>query len=319
MIGLEIGDKFAILAVDRCSRSLTAELRLSDGTDALTTVPTELTETWRRWLGEARMKSLTSSNLVLVRKKSNSQPGNLDEEHEQLKREIFDTFCLLQLSGPLQYQDASILLGRADTSGVITSQVIQLQRFRPTSGTNPFPVTPQRLEEAVAARRVRERLRASGDYVRFKRGIRILVQAISEFHGSERLHQFVRALEALMIPAISKTRKQFVRRCKMFTEAQPGTGFVIGQIYDMRSDVEHVHELSRSIRYFPEGERERVALLRARQIETLACSAYRLLHSDDTLLRHFETDESIQLFWTQDEPVIRQKLAGRTVDLLGVS
>jgi hypothetical protein len=314
---LNVADKFAILAVDRCQGAPTVDIALPDGTVSLARFPAELTETWQRWIGESRTNALLASNLTLFRKLPNSHAGNLDEEHEVLKQHVYDIFCLLQLSGSLHYQGASLLLGRSEPYGVVISQVIQLQDFHATKGETAAATTQQRLDEAVEARQVRQTILALPTYGRFKRGARIITEGLAEWSGSERLHQFVRALEALMIPAINKTRRQFVRRAKMFTSGQTGTGYILGQIYDMRSDVEHIHELSRTIRFLSAAEQETVALLRTRQIQALTCSAYRRIYASNPLLQHFETDEKIQQFWVQNEVTIRQDL-GNPLDLLAI-
>ena len=318
IVQLQTDDKFAILTIDRCVGAPGVDFQLSDGTEVLSSFPAGLTQRWQAWLGEGRTGALARSNIAIFRKISHSLPGNLDDEHTELKQYVWDIFCLLQLSGPLHYQGASILLGRRETQGDFISQITDLQDFHPTKGDAATAVTLDRFEEAVAARGVRHRLSASPEYARFTRGARIVVEAIAEWHGAERLHQFVRALEALTFPEIQKTRRQFVNRCKALTSGATGSGYVLGQIYDMRSDVEHVHELSRSIQFIPATSREDVALRRTRQAQQLACSAYRRLYANGALLLEFETDDKIRAFWKQDEPTLRQAF-GVPLNLLTVT
>src|SRR5260370_21353274 len=118
-VTLEVGDNFVILALDRCPRPPANDIQRSDGTHALQHFPAELTDTWQRWIGENRTNALLGSNFTLFRKIPNSQPGNLDEEHQQLKQHVIDVFALLQLSGPVVSQSASLLLGRAEPDDVV--------------------------------------------------------------------------------------------------------------------------------------------------------------------------------------------------------
>ena len=155
------------------------------------------------------------------------------------------------------------------------------------------------------------------EFARFKRGVRILTEGLGEYFGSDRLHQFLRSLEALILPETGKTRRQLVSRAKLLTTASVGTGFVLGQLFDMRSDVEHVHELSRTIHYLPAADRETVALRRTRQAEALACFAYRRIFADPSLRTHFESDQAIQPFWAQGQTAIRNAW-GQSLDLLAV-
>jgi hypothetical protein len=317
-VTLEIGDKFVILALDRCPRPPAADIQLSDGTHSLRNFPAELTNTWQRWIGENRTNALLQANFTLFRKLPNSQPGNLDEEHQQLKQHVVDIFALLQLSGSVVCQSAFLLLGCVEPYGVVISQLGPVTNFYLTGGGAPVPVTQERLEEAVAGRRVREAMPPEPLFGRFKRGSRILVEGLAERNGAERLHQFVRALEALMIPPIYKTRRLFVRRAKMFTAAQLGTGYLLGQAYDMRSDVEHVHEVTRSLQFVPPAHREAFALSRTRQLQALACFAYRLIYAEPTLCKHFESDDSIRAFWDQEEAAIRRSF-GRSLNVFKVA
>lgn len=47
----------------------------------------------------------------------------------------------------------------------------------------------------------------------------LLMPLYGEKTGQDRLHQVVRSLEALLLPDIGKTRKQFVQRCHTFARA----------------------------------------------------------------------------------------------------
>lgn len=314
---LDSGDKFCLLSVEGCVSAPQTDVQLSDGTWALTKLPVELSPTWQKSIGELRTNALQRANFLLLRTLPNGSPGNLDDEHEQLKREVTDTFWLLQLSGPLRYQTATAMLGRADSQGDIISQVIQLKHFYETRGT-PLPaVTEQRLEEAVASRQVRAQMRGKPEFARFGRGISILTEGLAEYAGSERLHQFLRSLEALILPETGKTRKQLISRAKLLTTASVGTGLVLGQLFDMRSDIEHVHDLSRTIQYLPATDREAVALRRTRQAEALACFAYRRVFADAALRVNFESDHTIHDFWVQDQLAVR-KVWSQSLDLLAV-
>ena len=58
--------------------------------------------------------------------------------------------------------------------------------------------------------------------VRIFRGWWALTSALQQFYASDRIHGFVRALEAVIYPEIGKTEKQFIHRCSLF--AAPSTG-----------------------------------------------------------------------------------------------
>jgi hypothetical protein len=101
--------------------------------------------------------------------------------------------------------------------------------------------------------------------------------ALQQYYASDRIHGFVRALEAVIYPEISRTAAQFVHRCSLF--AAPNTQKsaarkVLEEAYQMRCDVEHVHDWDRSLGAYDIDDRENVAYWRTRQMETLACATY---------------------------------------------
>ena len=76
------------------------------------------------------------------------------------------------------------------------------------------------------------------DYARFKRGLSVLLDGLRQEFGQERLHQYVRALEALTLPHRSQ---QFVRRCKTFSADGEAAEKLLAEVYRMRNAVEHMH------------------------------------------------------------------------------
>jgi hypothetical protein len=83
----------------------------------------------------------------------------------------------------------------------------------------------------------------------------------------------------------------------------------------MRSDVEHLHEWDKSLSSSYAGvERQDIALLRTRQMEMLACWAYRQIFSNSALQKHFGSDSDITSFWELPETEIL-KAFGATCDI----
>lgn len=119
------------------------------------------------------------------------------------------------------------------------------------------------------------------------------------------------------LPFPKRERLEMIHRGKLLTTAATGTGFVLGQLFDMRSDVEHVHDLSRSIHYVPLAHREAIALHRTRQAEALVCFAYRAVFANSTLRTNFVSDTAITAFWAQTDTAIRSGW-GKSFDLLAV-
>lgn len=161
-----------------------------------------------------------------------------------------------------------------------------------------------------AAKAVCDGLEAVTSDSRLSRGAYILERALIEGrYLQERLHEFVRALEALVKPERGRTRRQFVDRCQTFAKRGRSAAATLGEIYDIRCKVEHVHDGLTAV----EGVTERLKL-RAAQVEFLALSAYARVLTNAALRSHLETDAAIDAFWRLEDDR-RRAIWGGAVDL----
>lgn len=116
---------------------------------------------------------------------------------------------------------------------------------------------------------------------------------MQERHGQERLHAFVRALEASILPEIGKTKKQFVDRCQALATASAVAMEAFNECFDMRSVVEHMNDPNACLSKYPVEQREAIAFRRVRQIEAVGRFSYGKLLSDPKLMAHFRGDSEL--------------------------
>jgi hypothetical protein len=177
----------------------------------------------------------------------------------------------------------------------------------------------QALSAAADVSRIwREVIDVGQDFARIRRGFAVLLDGLRQSFGRERLHQYVRAIEAAILPEQGKTRKQFISRCQTFAGADSEIAATLGEAFDMRSDVEHVHEWDRALAGRPASDREPLALRRTRQLEFLACGIYRRILATPILRDHFRSDDSIRRYWSMPDEC-RRSLWGEALDVRGVS
>jgi hypothetical protein len=299
--------KFAAIAVQNVRSDLRSELTLQDGTIAVTKIPFPIENHWRTWLGAMQSHNLESCNLFLVSVATSGWPdgqlaifgGNLDSEQMQC---VGGIFAFLRVVGPIEYSDAFMVAGHVENGQAEIRHFARTEHFKITRGSLPWVVRAADLEEASRLSSSYNALlkRFPGERWRFGRGCHALKTAMEQQYASDRLHGFVRALEALIVPDKGNTEKQFVSRCALF--AGPATveakaRSVLLEAYRMRCDVEHVHDWDRSLKSYPGDEREHLAYWRTRQIEELACAVYRKIISDRVLQANFYDDSALQAFW----------------------
>jgi hypothetical protein len=153
------------------------------------------------------------------------------------------------------------------------------------------------------------------DWRRLRRSIDCLTKGSAEPHlNDEKIHQFARSLEGLILPDAGATKRQFVHRLKTFVVANQATDEMLGQMFDIRSNLEHLHN---ALDAFPSGtqeERENLLYKRARQIDRLARFAISHVLGNDKLSSTFKTDENIAAFWANLDHE-RRALWGKRLDI----
>ncbi len=289
-------EKFSLIAIDDCFSDIDSEVELSDETWVLPKMPADVGDQWAKWIGEIQMERLGGANLILVRRLISEKPEILDGEHMDLYQQVLDIFTVLQLSSVVCYADASALQGSFEKGSADIRQMVHLDQFYLTGKAPQHAVTIARLEEATAMAKVWRDLVKSGKYERFIRGGIILRDGLQQQYGQDRIHQFVRAIEALIRPDAGGTT--FKKRAQTLGVKSAAAERILYESYEMRCDVEHVHAADRFLRKsYPDNEIESVATLRTRQMEVLARESYRRVLTDTEIRKHFETDDALNAFW----------------------
>lgn len=308
-------DKFSFVAVHGCYSYVEEETQLSDGTWILPKLPTGIDDTWASWIGSIQLERLTGANLILLRRVTSATPENLDNEHGDLLQEVLTLFWLLQLSGVVQYGGASAIQGSFHRGEVNIRQMIQLDDYYPTEGSPSYPVTSERLEEAAKSSAVWRELKSQGTHDRFRRGARILRDALETRNGQDRLRELTRSIEALIKPDKKKTTTYYFKvRGQTLGVKSHKSEEILFDSYQMRCDTEHVHPWDRHLRKYPANEREAVANLRVRQMEALARESYRRIFINSDVRSHFASDDALEKFWNLG-PDEQRKIWGPGIDV----
>jgi hypothetical protein len=175
------------------------------------------------------------------------------------------------------------------------------------------------VDELQRAARLIDRLRSvdtgGADWGRVRRGLKVLFDGtLMPNKDGDRLHQFVRAVEALVKPEPGKTRTQFADRISQtFTLANGETRATLLQLFDVRSHVEHMHWVVDAL----EGEeRARIATVNrgTRQIDVLARAVLLRVMQSDALMDAFRSDATIDAFWRMGD-VERVGVWGQRLDI----
>ena len=281
-------------------------------------VPEELQLGPRLWAVrklDLKLDTLRDANFALYTTMPSSKPKSLDEENQLVETLNHFLYGILLQSVPAYGRGFS--LTGADVAGEINvRQCSDLKDYRPSFGMPPFRLGVDELRRAAG---LIDRLRGvdtgGADWGRLRRGLKVLFNGtLMPNKDGDRLHQFVRAVEALVKPEPEKTRNQFAHRISQtFTLANDETRAILLQLFDLRSYVEHMHWVIDAL----EGEEAgRIATVNrgTRQIDVLARAALLRVMQSDALMDAFRSDATIDAFWRMGDDE-RVGLWGQRLDI----
>ena len=234
--------KFALLTLNNVYTDLPAEAcQLPNGTWTMPGLPVPDLGIWKEWLGSIRLKRLGGANLVLFVEEPSDNPRSLDNVHQRLTKDLSWLFQMLHLRAGIEADSADLLCGSSVNGVPEIRQMSQMPTFYQSTGYTRAPITRSWIEDGLLLREGAAAMEADKkQFRRVIRGLNTLFKGLKET-GQDRLHQFVRSLEALVLPDIGKTSKQFAHRCQTFSRAGSDTRELLLETYAMRCATEHLN------------------------------------------------------------------------------
>ena len=228
--------KFALMTVNVYTDLSTSVFQLCDGTWIMPGMPVPDIGIWEKQLGSIRLERLGRANLVLFVEEPSDNPEILDDVHQRLSGDLRLLFSMLHLRVGIEMESADLLCGSSVNGVPEIRQMSQMPDFYQSQGYMRAPITQAWLEDGLVLRAGATTMET--DRKRFRRvirGLHTLLKGLRET-GQDRLHQFVRSLEALTFPKIGSTKNQFAHRCQTFAG---DTRALLLEAYEIRSDTEH--------------------------------------------------------------------------------
>lgn len=304
--------KFSFIALSTKISEM-VDLPLGNNVWATSRLPANLDTNWKEWIGSLRAARLGKDcNLFLCATIDSRQPAVLDEENRQLSQKVMLMFDGLMLAGNVELHHTPVLLsGAYQEDGLTVRQISDLRRPLIPAGVASDAITGEVLQ--LAAQYVSGRLAFANmtKYDRFARIWAIYERAICEENVHERLHDFCRCIEGFILPDIGKTRRQFMSRTEVFIGERHHE--TMKRLYDMRSNVEHMHEYE-----FPEVLSERERRLNVMRMSALSQGLARLcigrFLTTSTLWPYYTAADALHQFWKLDVAA-KKELWGIPIDL----
>lgn len=296
------GHKFACIVLNNAgvSRELREAVRLGERVWAIFGPPFQLDDNWRQWMGSLQLEHLERASLTIVATAPSNALQILDAENELLRELVLSSFYSLLLV-EVFHQDGGLILTGANLNGNIAVRQVSIleHHYRPP-GVRPSTIDLRWLEHAYTAATGMVALHATrGSHQRLRRGFHAWVRAMQEYNGEDRVHQFVRAVEATIKPEVGRSRTQFIHRAQLFAGNSEAVRNRLGELYDLRSGAEHMNLLDSVLAHYPAAERETIGLRRSFQAQLLASHVFRNIFVNPGLHAAFSSDDYIDAFWAE--------------------
>ena len=268
---------------------------------------------WREWLGTIRIEEIEACDLFLLTKLKSKTPGVLDGENNSLQRRVQHFYAGLLLASPFAPAHKPVMV-----SGTCQNSEVDVRSYAELQLPIPFlfkMYPPLLLSEIQLAADLAEKIETientnfPGRRWRFFRTLSLYGEARAIREVVDRVHQYCRCIEGLLVPDTGQTKSQFRSRTELFIGPQHHG--LMGDIFDIRSAVEHLHEN----RYLEKFDREtRLDLARKEAIvEYIARSSLVRIIQNENLWSHFMNTPALQLIWNLDRPK-RERLWGYPID-----
>jgi hypothetical protein len=294
---IDDGQKYAVIAL---SVKLDDPVPLQEMTPhhwAFTDARFDMPTHWREWLGTIRTKEVEGSDLFLLSKMRSQAPEVVDAETAELKRHAGHFYAGLLLASPFAPAHKPVMLAGYRQNGEIN--VRSQDDYEPAipSMVRHYPAVT--LAELQLAAKIASQIAAletaplNGGYWRLFRVFHLYLEARLIRDNMDRLHQYCPCIDGLIVPKQGEAKKQFKSRTELFIG--PCHHDMMGETYDVRSDVEHLHE-NKHLEVFDRTARLEL-VKKLEMMEYIARSALVRIVLEPKLWPHFA---NTQAFWALD-------------------
>jgi hypothetical protein len=301
------------------SPSFTQPINFDVGLYASPSPPFVIDEWWQEQLGEIETRRITQeSNLFIL---AVSEDPSVDEKH--LERYLTSRYLSLFLQGvgydtPV-YPQGSRLFGENTARGMRVIGLGRLDNYRQPPKVIPADLSEEHLRMAARLARGIEAIFPENnwreDFLRLRKGFNAYLDGVKHRHAHNRLHQFVRALEAVIRPKQGDSTKRFKFRCQFFAGRNPDDVKLLGELYELRCAAEHLNPLDDKLGEYAAHERDNLKALRTYQAELLAAFVYHKILLNPDLIAHFKDEQTVMDMWTTRDVNALISFWGKTIDL----
>lgn len=313
---LDNNDKYAAIALSEtgCSIEIDQPIILPDGFVVSSKIPFEITPWWKEQLGEIQCRELEKAELFFITHAKGNSVKVVDDENNSLISKCMDFLSAVQLTGSFRYGADSRVVSGASEDGIITfRKILPIPEATIISGT---------ILESFGLDRAKQSYEIYSSFSKFIKtqdedsrifwAVNCFLDGLCARHVYDKIGNFIRAIEAFILPEDGKTKSQFKSRTELFI----GTGkhALIEELYSVRSAIMHLHNPLEIINGNSKTEKFKRLLELGLVAESIARHCLSRFAVNEKLWKHFSEDENIALFWTLNKKE-QAELWGQTFDV----
>jgi hypothetical protein len=264
---------------------------------------------WHEWLGSLRVQEMEQSTFFLMSKMDSSALEVLDDENNALRNRVWRAYTGLLLSSRFGDAHKPTMVSGALVNGEIS--IRQQQDFGPSIRCDFrffLDVTLAELKQAGILGANLDALynaKIPGGHWRLFRILALYSKARTVQELVDRVHQYCRCIEGLIVPPLGKSTKLFKTRTELFIG--PKHYKLMEDAYNMRGAVEHLHE---DKYVYPFDRQKRLDILAKEAVtEHIARTVLQRIISNSNLWPHFANTAALENFWKLPD-ADRKKLWG---------
>jgi hypothetical protein len=310
---IDDGEKYAVIALSVKFDDPVPLQQMTPHHWAFADTRFDMPEHWREWLGTIRTEEVGGSNLFLLSKMPSQAPEIVNAETAELKRHAGHFYAGLLLASPFAPAHKPVMLAGYRQNGEIN--VRSQDDYEPAIPSIVRHYPSVTFAELQLAAKIASQIAAvettpfSGGHWRLFRIFHLYLEARAIQDNMDRLHQYCRCIDGLIVSKQGEAKKQFKSRTELFIGPRHHT--LMGDTYAVRSDVEHLHE-NKHLEVFDRDARLDL-VKKLEMMEFIARSALVRILLDRNLWPHFANTTALQAFWTLDGHE-RRKLWGDVID-----
>lgn len=290
------------LALTKRTRSPEAVFNAGHGVSISESPPVELDDTWTKWLGTLQTRQFNESKfIIVVRSRLGSFANDEGTTREIVERRAQLVHLCMLLSG-VGYTGGMLKVCGHKRNGYLHVGPIQQLPALPFPGYRRHTrATIDTLTTAVRLAVRAERTYSSSYADRIRRGFKSIVLGWQSTFVDERLHYFVRAVEAVTKPGRKDITRIFCNRAQLFIGRSHANEQLLRELYDIRSCYEHTNDVTSATTKVRAVPKDHMLAYRSLQAEILASAVYQRIFEKPRLAARFSTQQGFDEFWAQPE------------------